>query len=839
MKKLLFGPALFIPAALMAQPAGRMVVEHTWVHDGNGNLVCQEGHRHESFMKIQADEAVTSQLRFVEESFGSKNGGLDIILRATDQLDQFPDAKTAFINAAEALEAIILTPAVVVIDVDYGPLRFGQAWSSSSVIGSTSSAISMATTGINGGGSAVSSTQFVDSLYSRNPGFLDLYFSIPDPIEAETGTVEEIYGTRPNLQALGFYSLQTSQSISYGQTPNIGFNSAFTFDLNPADGISAGKTDFQGVAIHEIGHALGFVSSVGWGSASWIAIWDIFRFRPGAVKNHEDFNTQPRVTTAGPSTVGGDHVFWEGLAEYALSNSNGNGTGGDGRQASHWMDDALRGAVPASERKIGIMDPTVGAGEKLFISVADKRMLAIIGWDVDFGFVANPVTEASVYSDYTTPTTAAISFVTPSSLYNGKELADWTMVIERNGTKIYENSSAGPSQLITLTDEGLVTGTSYAYRFYSLHESGDTGIVVTKTRVAGGSLVPAGIETLSNLNNTSAAALEFTIPTRHDDGTPLHNLRGYQVVRTPGGISVEGTLSPSDTGKTIQVIDIPPGKTARNYRYDIRVLGEGSNDYVSGASLVVRLGSTLTTYSENMDGSSKKVIPAGGWGYSSTALSGSTSLAITDLNGTVNSSAYLPYLRLTSGNSVSFQTVCRITSSRGNGLVEVSDNWGKSWTALMTLNADTYTEWTSGQNVWKKQTLDLRSWANDTVLVRFRADYNSADTDFGWLIDDVELGVFTSVDGEVEQPSRLTLDQNYPNPFNPDTRIRFTLPVAGQVQLTISDILGRSMATLISETMPAGTHDATFNAASLPSGVYFYQLRFNGQTLTRKMTVVK
>ncbi|NUQ81905.1 MAG: T9SS type A sorting domain-containing protein [Bacteroidetes bacterium] len=839
MKKLLVAMVLVIPVTVWAQPAGRMVVEHTWVHDGNGNLICQENHRHESFMKIQADEAVTSQLRFVEESFGSKSGGLDIILRATAQLDQFPDAKTAFVNAAEALEAIILTPAVVVIDVDYGPTRFGSAWSSSLVIGSTSSAISLATSGINGGGSAVSSIQFADSLYSRNPGFADLYFSIPNPIEAETGTVEEIYGTRPNLQALGFYSLQTSPNITYGQTPNIGFNSAFTFDLNPSDGITAGKTDFQGVAIHEIGHALGFVSSVGWGSAAWIAIWDIFRFRPGAVKNYEDFNAQPRVTTAGPSTVGGDHVFWEGLAEYALSTSNGNGTGGDGRQASHWMDDDLRGAVPASERKIGIMDPTVGAGEKLFISVADKRMLAVIGWDVEFGFVANPVTEASVYSDYTTPTSAVVSFITPSSLYNGKELSDWSMIVERNGTKIYENASAGPAQLTTLTDEGLITGTSYTYRFYSLHESGDTGIVISKVRVAGGSLVPSGVETLSNLNNSSAVALEFAIPTKHDDGTPLHNLRGYQVVRSPGGITVEGTLSSTDTGKTIQVIDIPPGKTARNYRYDIRILGEGSEAYASGASLVVRLGSTLATYSENMDGSSKKVIPAGGWGYSSTALSGESSLGITNLNGTVNSSAYLPYLRLSSGNSVSFQTICRITGSRGSGVVELSDDWGKTWKTQLTLTSDSYTEWASGQNVWKKQTLDLRSWANDTVLVRFRADYNSADTDFGWLIDDVELGVFTSVEGEGQQPSRLTLDQNYPNPFNPETLIRFTLPVTGQVQLTVSDILGRTLATLISETMPAGTHNAGFNAASLPSGVYFYQLRFNGQTLTRKMTVVK
>jgi len=74
-------------------------------------------------------------------------------------------------------------------------------------------------------------------------------------------------------------------------------------------------------------------------------------------------------------------------------------------------------------------------------------------------------------------------------------------------------------------------------------------------------------------------------------------------------------------------------------------------------------------------------------------------------------------------------------------------------------------------------------------------------------------------------PSDYSLQQNYPNPFNPVTIIRYNLPIKSQVELVVYNVLGESVTQLINEEKEAGRHSVEFNAADLPSGVYFYRLQ--------------
>ncbi len=83
------------------------------------------------------------------------------------------------------------------------------------------------------------------------------------------------------------------------------------------------------------------------------------------------------------------------------------------------------------------------------------------------------------------------------------------------------------------------------------------------------------------------------------------------------------------------------------------------------------------------------------------------------------------------------------------------------------------------------------------------------------------------------------LTQNYPNPFNPTTNITYSVARQGQVQLTVYDILGNEVATLVNEVKPAGQYTATFDGADLSSGVYLYTLTSAGQTVTHKMMLIK
>lgn len=108
------------------------------------------------------------------------------------------------------------------------------------------------------------------------------------------------------------------------------------------------------------------------------------------------------------------------------------------------------------------------------------------------------------------------------------------------------------------------------------------------------------------------------------------------------------------------------------------------------------------------------------------------------------------------------------------------------------------------------------------------------------LVDDLSFtGIASGFEGASSIPARFALHQNYPNPFNPSTRISFEVPEAGFVTLDILDMLGRHMATLVSESLERGPHVRTWNARGFPAGVYVYRLQSGTLVQTRKLTLVK
>jgi hypothetical protein len=95
----------------------------------------------------------------------------------------------------------------------------------------------------------------------------------------------------------------------------------------------------------------------------------------------------------------------------------------------------------------------------------------------------------------------------------------------------------------------------------------------------------------------------------------------------------------------------------------------------------------------------------------------------------------------------------------------------------------------------------------------------------------------TSQNGEV--PTEYRLSQNYPNPFNPATTINYSIPVAGNVELGIFNMLGQKVASIQNGFQTPGNYTAHFNAADLPSGVYMYRISSGSYSESRKMILVK
>lgn len=112
--------------------------------------------------------------------------------------------------------------------------------------------------------------------------------------------------------------------------------------------------------------------------------------------------------------------------------------------------------------------------------------------------------------------------------------------------------------------------------------------------------------------------------------------------------------------------------------------------------------------------------------------------------------------------------------------------------------------------------------------------------DSGNILHTSNGGVTFIKEEEVNEiPTEYLLLQNYPNPINNSTAIKYSITKVSQVYLKIFNTLGEELETLINEEKPGGVYEVKWNAAELPSGVYFYRLQAGDFVQTRKMILIK
>lgn len=122
----------------------------------------------------------------------------------------------------------------------------------------------------------------------------------------------------------------------------------------------------------------------------------------------------------------------------------------------------------------------------------------------------------------------------------------------------------------------------------------------------------------------------------------------------------------------------------------------------------------------------------------------------------------------------------------------------------------------------------------------FNFDFDIFSSNDSWLYwQDSITYIVTGVEDETTLPTEFALEQNYPNPFNPSTTFRYSIPTQSKVVIKVYDILGNEIATLMDEEKSVGTYELKWDAASMPSGVYFYQLKAGTFVETKKMILLK
>lgn len=131
-------------------------------------------------------------------------------------------------------------------------------------------------------------------------------------------------------------------------------------------------------------------------------------------------------------------------------------------------------------------------------------------------------------------------------------------------------------------------------------------------------------------------------------------------------------------------------------------------------------------------------------------------------------------------------------------------------------------------------------WDRTRVFTIDQIQRATADLASLWYTAWVNAGLSTNVsDALAAMPGQFELLQNYPNPFNPVTSFRFRLSASQTVDLTVYDVLGQIVATIVHEPLPPGDHTREWDASSVPSGVYYYRLRAGGFTGTKKLVLLR
>ena len=183
------------------------------------------------------------------------------------------------------------------------------------------------------------------------------------------------------------------------------------------------------------------------------------------------------------------------------------------------------------------------------------------------------------------------------------------------------------------------------------------------------------------------------------------------------------------------------------------------------------------------------------------------------------------------------------TAEAGNGNVNL--NWttatetnNKGFEVQRTMNSEqlTMSDWESVAFVeGNGTTVEAQNYFfTDKNLSKGKYSYRLKQVDFNGTFDYSDI-----VEINVEPVYQYSLEQNYPNPFNPSTKISFSVPVSGNVTLAVYNVLGQEVAMLVDKDLSIGVYEYQFNAANLPSGLYFYKLQSNGHTQVKKMMLLK
>jgi hypothetical protein len=259
-----------------------------------------------------------------------------------------------------------------------------------------------------------------------------------------------------NAKVLGIAFNAADTYNGNGSDASITFSSAFNFDFNPTDGVGSGKQDFVSVAVHEMGHALGFVSgadtydyfanpngpcdtapacapvvgnTLNFDNFSILSVWDLFRYSTnGPANSGFDPATGQRYLQLDPNRGAGFSIdgvnLFNPTGPGGFANLSTGQFNGDGSQASHWKDSAGFFDVNncfVSNQQIGIMDPTSGSCQMGYVTANDLAAFDAMGYNLNFNILNN--------LNYSFSSAQIYDLAGLASIFSAPETATWAQLV--------------------------------------------------------------------------------------------------------------------------------------------------------------------------------------------------------------------------------------------------------------------------------------------------------------------------------------------------------------------------------------------------------------------------
>lgn len=307
----------------------------------------------------------------------------DLLINLNPAAGMSQESIDGFQRAADYWQSVLTDDVVVNLDIDFTTLNPGVLGSAGST--TQSAEVSGYFAALANDATSADDAQAVANLPTLNNG---LYAEFRTQVDTENGSTvisldnDQTVATgginnrilninTANAKALGLFTGDASAADA-----SITFSDRFSWDFDNSDGIGAGLQDFVGVAVHEIGHALGFTSGVDTVDFAINNSIDLEEFRVFTALDAFRYSAADGILDL---SVGTDSYFSldGGVTNLGLFSTGSTvANGGDGQQASHWKDNL----------GLGILDPTAApAGNLNIVTELDLRAFDVIGWNRNFG----------------------------------------------------------------------------------------------------------------------------------------------------------------------------------------------------------------------------------------------------------------------------------------------------------------------------------------------------------------------------------------------------------------------------------------------------------------------